>query len=129
MKSLTSIAFALICFMWAGSLHAQKSTTKVDKMPEYPGGMTAMVEYLGGQIKYPEAAEKAGAEATIHIKFVVGTDGSVKSVSSITKAEDTREDMIMEAIRVIKSMPDWKPAMKDGKKVACEMVLPIKFAL
>jgi protein TonB len=134
MKTFNTIAVLLICLLSSGSMMAQSKNNvatkhEVDKMPEYPGGMTELVGYLGNTIKYPEGAKKAGAEATIFIKFVVDKKGKVTKVSSMSKEEDTREDMIMEAIRVIKSMPNWMPAEKDGKKVACEMVLPIKFKL
>ena len=120
---------AAFVFLAAFPLSAQKTDAPPEKMPEYPGGMTALIEYLTQNIHYPEAAKKENAEGMIIVKFTVGTDGTLSDISTVNKGETQRSDMVMEAIRVVKSMPKWTPAQDKGKAVKCEMSLPIKFKL
>lgn len=110
-------------------LSAQKSDAPPEKMPEYPGGMTALVQFLTDNIRYPEAAKKENAEGMIVVKFIVGKDGALSDISTVNKGETQRADLVMEAIRVVKAMPKWTPAQDKGKAVPCEMALPIKFKL
>ena len=79
-KWLLSAAFALFILF---PLAAQKTAEQPDKMPEYPGGMEALMTYLGSNIKYPEAARKENAEGMIVVKFVVKKDGSIGKISTI----------------------------------------------
>ena len=76
-----------------------------------------------------EAARKEKAEGMVVVKFVVQKNGKISKISTVNQGEPAREDFVKEAIRVIKSMPDWVPAEQDGKKVHCEMALPVKFKL
>ncbi|MCB0544290.1 MAG: energy transducer TonB [Lewinellaceae bacterium] len=122
--------FAAVLFLFtAMPAWAQKSTTPPEKMPEYPGGMSALVEYFTNSLKYPEAAQQAKAEGTIIVKFTVGNDGAISDVHTVNEGATQRSDMVLEAIRVVKGMPNWTPAQVDGKAVACEMALPVKFVL
>jgi len=99
---------------------------KADVMPEYPGGMQALMAYMGESIKYPKAASEAGVEGKVFVQFVVGIDGKV---SLIEVVKSVHEDLDAEATRVISEMPDWKPGVKDGEKVNVQMVLPISYKL
>ena len=124
---LLSAAFALLLAL---PVSAQKADAKPEKQPQYPGGKTALIDYMVNNIKYPEAAKKEGAEGKVVVKFVVGKDGSLSGFKTVAEgSENPREDFAMEAIRVIKGMPKWIPAEADGKVVKAEMALPIKFAL
>lgn len=98
----------------------------VEKYPEYPGGEAALYEYLGKNIQYPEIARDNGITGTVVIKFVVEKDGS------ITKASILREiggGCGKEALRIVNSMPKWKPGMQSGKPVRTEFTLPVQFQL
>jgi len=105
---------------------APKELFDVDKVPEFPGGQSAMMEFLVNNIKYPEEARKAEAAGIVAITFVVEKDGSLSSFETL---RTPRPDMEEEAIRVLKLMPKFTPAMKDGKAVSVKYTLPIKFAL
>lgn len=97
-----------------------------DSIAEFPGGMSAMMEYLRNNIKYPEEAMKNDEEGLVVVGFVVEADGSVTEVE-VKKGET--ESLDKEAIRVVRSMPKWKPGMLDGKPVATWYSLPVKFSL
>lgn len=97
-----------------------------DVAAEYPGGMEEMSKFIGANLKYPESAYKAKLSGLVVVGFTIDTDGTVKD-ASVKKG--FHADCDAEALRVVKSMPKWKPASKGGKTVATEMNLPIKFAL
>ena len=97
-----------------------------DQIAEFPGGMRAMMEYLRDNIKYPEEAIKNNEEGLVVVGFVVEADGSLSEVE-VKKGET--ESLDKEAIRVVGSMPKWKPGMLDGKPVATWFSLPVKFSL
>ncbi len=111
----------------AAVLSAQ--TTVPDKNPEFPGGQNVLMQYLGKNISYPAAARNAKAEGTVVVKFIVETDGRISNISALNKGPLLHGDLIKEALRVVKLMPKWVPGEKDGKPVASEMVVPIKFKL
>lgn len=96
---------------------------------EYPGGLEALMKYMTSSIKYPEAAQKEKAEGLVYVKFVVDKNGSITNVRTANEGALIRPDLALEAIRVVKGMPKWRPAQKDGKAVSCEMTLPVKFKL
>ena len=99
---------------------------EVEVMPEFPGGMEALMSYMGESIQYPKEAEKEGVEGKVFIQFVVGTDGSVNLIEVL---RGVHEDLDAEAVRVISEMPNWTPGEKDGEKVNVSMVLPISYKL
>jgi TonB family protein len=99
-----------------------KDISGPDQMPEYNGGQEAMFKYLGSQLKYPDGVKASG---TVFVSFIVKADGRV---SNAQIKRSVAPELDKEALRVVSAMPNWKPAMKDGKPVDCEMVLPVKFA-
>ena len=105
----------------------EENVGEVDSQAEFPGGMEALMKYMGTAIKYPKSEQENGVEGKVFVGFVVDKNGAIKKVS-IKKGTESKA-LNDEAIRVVKSMPKWKPAIKDGKKVASEMVLPIMFKL
>ena len=98
----------------------------VEVMPEFPGGMDKMANYLSENIKYPEEAKDNGISGRVFISFVIEKDGSVNEVK-IMKSVDPLLDN--EAVRVVKAMPKWKPGTMKGKPVRVNYVLPISFKL
>ncbi len=100
--------------------------TVVEKMPEFPGGFKKLMVYLGDNINYPEAAKKAGIYGRVFVSFVVEKDGRINEVKVLRGIGSGCDQ---EAIRVVKSMPNWKPGLFDGKPVRVQYNLPIKYAL
>lgn len=98
--------------------------TNVDENAEFPGGMRALSLWLGENINYPKAAKDNDVQGRVIVKFVIEKNGSIGSVS-ISKGVD--KDLDKEAMRVVKSMPRWKPAKKDGNNVRSWFHLPITF--
>ena len=99
----------------------------VEVQPEFPGGQQEMMKYLRSTLKYPEAARAAGVEGRAFVQFVVKADGSICDVQIMRTSGD--ESLDAEALRVVKSMPKWKPAMNKGKAVNVKFVLPIVYKL
>jgi len=100
--------------------------TVVDKMPQFPGGEEARIKYMSGNIKYPEAAKKAGVQGTVYVTFVIGKDGSINDVKVLRGIGSGCDE---EAIRVIKGMPFWSPGEQRGQPVKVQFNMPIKFSL
>ncbi len=98
----------------------------VEAMPEFPGGIPALKQYLGENIQYPPSAAANSIEGTVFIEFVVDTNGSIINVKVLRSVDP---DLDAEAIRVVKAMPKWKPGEQQGKKVRTTYVLPISFRL
>jgi TonB family protein len=97
--------------------------------PEFPGGMDALIKFLGKNTRYPAAAKAANAEGMVIVKFTVKTDGSLTEVAQVNTSKPLHPDLVAEAIRVVQSMPKWKPAVKEGKVLNAEYTLPINFKL
>jgi TonB family protein len=98
----------------------------VEEMPSFPGGQEALYSWISSNIKYPAIAYKNGIKGQVIVIFVVKTDGSIGNVS-IFKGVDPALDN--EAIRVVNSMPRWKPGVQSGRKVDVYMKVPIDFKL
>ena len=100
--------------------------TVVEQMPEYPGGMKALMGYLAENIQYPAECQRAGIQGRVIVQFVVKADGSLdnfeikRSVNPLLDAE---------ALRVIKTTPKWKPGTQHGKPVDVKFTIPVTFSL
>jgi len=95
-------------------------------MPEFPGGINALFQYLEKNVKYPKKSRRKGIEGRVLLKFIVEKDGSISNVSVI---ESVNNEMDAEAVRVVKKMPKWEPGMEDGENVRISFNLPLKFRL
>ena len=98
-----------------------------EHLPEYPGGVPALLAYLKNEIHYPKKCWKAGIEGISIVTFVVRNNGKIKDVRIQHSSGNKLLDK--EAIRVIKKMPKWEPGMHEGKNVNVMFTLPIKFRL
>ena len=121
------IIVSIICLFamvtsYPQTAESEQVFTKVEKMPEYPGGVLAMQLYLQTNIKYPQAAN--GAEGRILVQFIIDTDGSVTE-AKVVKPVNLHLDA--EALRVINAMPKWKPGTQKGKAVRVKYTIPINF--
>ena len=95
-----------------------------EEMPEFPGGMKALMDYFSANVKYPEAAKKAGISGRVTTQFVVGEDGVIRDVKVL---RGVSPELDAEAIRVMSSMPKWNPGKQDGKAVAVRYTVPVTF--
>jgi periplasmic protein TonB len=100
--------------------------TIVEEMPSFPGGEAELFKYLGKTIKYPQMATDAGISGVVYVTFVVGKDGKISDVKVLRGIGGGCDE---EAIRVVKSMPTWKPGKQRGKAVPVQYNLPIRFTL
>lgn len=107
--------------------HADDSSVVVENMPEYPGGVQAMMQFISDNLQYPKDAQKQAIEGRVICQFVVEKDGSIVEVTIARSSGNTSLDY--EAIRVIQSMPKWKPGVQKGKLVRVRYTLPINFHL
>ena len=98
----------------------------VEQMPEYPGGMRAGLEFMARNLRYPTKAREAGKQGRVIVQFVVRKDGSLSDFKVLRPVDPWLD---AEAIRVISTMPKWKPGMQDGKPVSVKFTLPVTFML
>ena len=98
----------------------------VEQMPSYPGGQSALFEYLNKSIKYPVVAEENGIQGRVIVSFIVERDGSITDVK-VVKSVDSSLDK--EAKRVVQSMPRWIPGKQNGSAVRVKYTLPVTFRL
>lgn len=98
----------------------------VEIQPEFPGGTEAMKKFLADNILYPEEAQKKGIQGRVICNFIVMKDGSITDVN-VVRGVDPLLDA--EAVRVLKSMPAWKPGTQRGQAVNVRFTLPVEFRL
>lgn len=102
----------------------------VEDMPTFPGGDKELFTYLGKNIKYPAMAKEAGVQGIVYLGFVILEDGSVSDVKVLRGLDGIAgEKCNKEAVRVVESMPKWKPGKQRGKAVRVQYNLPVRFKL
>ena len=138
-STILTIVFALISV----SMLAQDSVSAADAedgndygdviyvvtetMPEFPGGGQEMMRFIGENIVYPVEAAQKGIQGRAICQFVVEKDGSISNVVVIRSSGD--RDLDNEAIRVVQSMPQWKPGKQRGVPVRVKYTIPVSFRL
>ena len=98
----------------------------VEDMPQFPGGPSAMFEYLSKNIQYPEGAKKEGIQGRVIVTIIIEKDGSItdaKVVKSLAPSLDR------EAQRLVESMPNWIPGKQNGEPVRVKYTVPVTFRL
>jgi protein TonB len=109
-----------------GDVRQSKVYNSVEQMPEFPGGIEEMMKFLQMNIQYPANAAKNKVEGRVILQFVVEKDGQIGEVK-VARSVDPELDA--EAVRVVKSMPNFVPGRQDGKPVAVWYTIPISFKL
>jgi len=99
----------------------------VEIMPSFPGGEAALMKFLGKNTRFPHMAQETGVSGTVFIKFVVDAEGNIKDVETVGAHKGA--GLEEEAMRVVKSMPKWKPGRQNGQNVSVQFNLPINFRL
>lgn len=100
--------------------------TVVEQMPEFEGGDDAMMKFLASNIEYPRKAIRTNIEGTVMVSFLIDMDGSIKQVEVVRGIGMGCDE---EAVRVVSSMPGWKPGKQNGQPVRVRRIIPIKFKL
>ena len=98
----------------------------VEQMPQFPGGQSALFDYLSSHIKYPVVAEENGVQGRVIVTFVVERDGSITD-TKVAKSVDPSLDR--EAMRVVRTMPNWIPGKQNGSAVRVKYNVPVSFKL
>jgi protein TonB len=111
-----------------GEPAAPEIFTIVEEQAEFPGGFAAMMKYIQQNVQYPAMAREAGISGKCFLKFVVNETGDISNVE-VLKGVPGCPDCDKEAIRVVKSMPKWKPAKMTGRAVKCYFNLPFSFKI
>ena len=99
---------------------------RVEQMPEFPGGMKALFKFLSRNTKYPTIALENGVQGRVIVGFVVGKKGQITEVK-VLRPVDSYLDK--EAVRVVKSMPNWIPGKQMNKAVRVSYNVPVNFKL
>jgi TonB family protein len=100
--------------------------TVVEEMPAFKGGDEARIKYLNDNIRYPEIAQKEGIQGRVFVTFVVEEDGNLSDVKVLRGIGGGCDE---ETVRVIESMPKWKPGKQRGNAVRVQFNMPILFKL
>ena len=95
-------------------------------MPSFPGGQSALMQYLNSNIKYPVVAQENGVQGRVVVSFVVEKDGSITDVRVVRSVDPSLD---REATRVVKSMPHWIPGKQNGSAVRVKYNVPVSFKL
>ena len=98
----------------------------VEQMPEFPGGVEKMMEFIQKNLVYPPLAKENGIEGRVVLSFVVNSDGSIVDIKPLKKIGWGCEEA---AIDVVKRMPGWKAGKQNGKAVRFQFNLPFLFQL
>ena len=98
----------------------------VENMPEFPGGSMAMLQYLSGNIKYPEEARDNNIQGRVIISFIIEKDGSITNAEVV---KNVHELLDSEALRCVSAMPAWTPGSHQGKPVRVRYTIPLNFKL
>tara|TARA_B100000214_G_scaffold373557_1_gene354129 strand:- start:566 stop:973 length:408 start_codon:yes stop_codon:yes gene_type:complete len=134
MKLLLFILLFSPCVLYSqeAPLLNEKLTTdeeifmKAEEMPEFPGGYEGLAKYLSDSITYPAIAKEYNIQGKVFVQFVVEKNGKVSNIK-VVKGVDKNLDK--EAVRVVQSLPDWKPGEQKGKAVRVLITIPINFRL
>ena len=97
---------------------------RAEVMPEYPGGLAALIKFLGNNLQVPDDALEAGQKVRVPVKFVVNKDGVLSDVEFLTQTDNVFKK---EILRVMGKMPKWKPGIQNGRTVAVYYTIPVIF--
>ncbi len=100
--------------------------SKIDSIPEFPGGMEAFGKFLGHNLRYPAYSREHGTQGRVVVGFIVEVNGTLSNIRIVRKLDDHLDQ---EALRVMKLSPNWKPGIFKGKPVRVNYSIPISFTL
>ncbi|QGY44829.1 TonB family protein [Maribellus comscasis] len=97
-----------------------------EQMPEFPGGEPALRKYLAGSVRYPVIAQENGIQGKVYVSFIINEEGGIENVALIRGIDPSLDE---EALRVVRSLPIWKPGKQGGRAVKVRYTVPIVFEL
>ncbi len=98
----------------------------VEQAASFPGGTEAMYKFISDNLQYPRLAIEKGIQGRVYVTFIVEKDGSITDIKVLRDIGDGCGD---EVVRLVKTMPKWKPAKQRGKTVRQQFNLPVMFSL
>ena len=104
----------------------EEMTNEVIENPEFPGGVGALLEFMRTNIKYPADAREQNIVGRVLVTFIINKDGSIQEPEVVKSVHPSLD---AEAVRLISSMPNWKPGIHRGKTVRTKYTLPVNFRL
>ncbi|PXY01160.1 hypothetical protein DF185_10945 [Marinifilum breve] len=118
---------------WSSNEKAKKSTfnpddvfVMVEDMPQFPGGYAAIQKFINKSIVYPKVAKENGIKGRVFVTFIITKDGKIDKPKVVRSVDPSLDK---EAIRVIKSMPDWTPGKQNGVIVKVAYTVPVNFGM
>ncbi|RYZ75975.1 MAG: TonB family protein [Proteobacteria bacterium] len=99
---------------------------KVERLPSFPGGPRGFASYLQGTLKYPPQARDKGVQGRVMLEFTVTALGEIRNVDVVNSVNVYLD---AEAVRVVKMMPNWIPALKFGRPAEVRFKMPLSFQL
>lgn len=97
-----------------------------EEMPEFPGGEGKLLQFIAENVRLPKCVTDAGVKGRCVVEFVVEKDGTISDFKIL---RSLHKDCDAEAIRVLQTMPRWKPGMERGKPVRVKYTVPVEFRL
>ena len=131
MRTLILLSLLLISKIGYAQLPPTDTTevfTIVEQLPSFPGGESAMMEFVYKNIHYPQHEMESGIQGTVFLQFVINREGHIENVK-VLKGIPGGPGCDNEAVRVIKQMPQWIPGKQGGKAVSVAYNLPVRFIL
>ncbi len=104
----------------------EETFDRVDNMPEFPGGVQGLLNYMRETIKYPAQARQDTIQGRVLVTFVINKDGSIVEPEVVKSAHPLLDE---EALRMVEKMPAWKPGEQNGKPVRVKYTIPVNFRL
>ncbi|NLL27453.1 MAG: energy transducer TonB [Bacteroidales bacterium] len=127
-KKVSTVYELPVVFRYSDAVVPKKKTEDifvlVEKQPEFPGGESALIEYINKNISYPQQARDKNIQGTVFVTFVIEANGSISNAKILKGIGGGCDE---EAIRIVKNMPPWEPGKQRGKPVRVQYNLPIKF--
>lgn len=99
---------------------------EVDQKPQFPGGNEALMEFLRSNVRYPDGAARKRIEGIVYVQFMVYKDGKIGDIQVVGPVDKELDE---EAVRVCKLLPDFTPAILNGKPVSEPFILAITFEI
>ena len=128
MKKITLIIFLIVSFSYIfGQDNVSDSIYKnVEEMPEFPGGEDALLRYVQRSIRYPSYAAENEIQGMVLVEFIVNEVGFIENIKVLKGIKGGCDE---EALRIVKSMPKWKPGKKDGYAVKTYYTVSVPFKI
>ena len=98
----------------------------IDQMPEFPGGIDKLLQFINDNMKYPTKAQTEGMQGKVIVQFIIDEDGYIIEPNIVRSVESSLDN---EALRLIKMLPQWKPGTLKGKAVKVKYTVPVAFKL